>query len=980
MTDIDVIALYGPGNLSPDDLVAGFVARETTLNHFLGELRHQTEPGASPRHHLIIGQRGMGKTTLLLRIAIAVGEQPGLAARLVPLTFREEQYNVINLHVFWRNASESLLDWLEQAGHQEDAQALESALDAAETAYEKDRKAEAGGGSAWRAFRQGCERLGRRPVLFLDNLNLILDALKKHAWGLRDLLQQTDGPLVIGAAAAYPKGLSDRTAAFFDFFRITTLERLQIAEVRACLHRLAGKRGPDGAKVAALLGRDPGRIDALTEMTGGNPRTLALLYLLLESQAGEDAFADLEQLLDRMTPLYKARAEEAAPQARAVLDAVALAWDPIIANEVARESGLEVTVVNAQLARLENDGYVEKVEVSGSGRSGYQMVERFFNIWYLMRHGSRRLKQRVRWLTCFLRGFYSPGDREGLARDVLSSGNHRGRADLMAALSESMDDPVYRKALSHAAGRDLVQQSETRERIGHLVDLRDIDPEQADMVELKRRVLAMQREWPNGMDARGFWDLLGGSLEIGGAQKRRVVELLPTIEADRLAALTETLRNELAELCAAVSLSEHELGPYRAAVRDGSIGHCYDLEGASAAALHENTPGIAAMGCLVALNTANSDPDQVRATRKRFAGDGDRLWARVDGHSDIEQSDTPLRAYHRGRRLEELGFPADAESSLRKGGEMEFDNEHRSWAWGQLGYYLNEKWGRYEEAEGAYRQAVTLDPKDALPWHNLGGLLQEHLGRYEEAEAAYRQAITLDPNFAWPWNNLGDLLQEHLGRCEEAEAAFRQAIVLDPKDALPWNNLGTLLQDELGRHEEAEQAYLRSLELAEPKKQGYPHGHLAYLYWFHLNRPEDARQHAELGRQVPEDSIGRLLDAAQHLAEDSPGPAFAAFDAALAKGDAQLWSTFLLRVQRTLRYAHAKGYGPQFCEWMEAADYPARYAPLYWAFLALLEGEDILRNVSPEVRRTAERIYRGLAVGAKPPTAVKKARRRRPPR
>lgn len=572
------------------------------------------------------------------------------------------------------------------------------------------------------------------------------------------------------------------------------------------------------------------------------------------------------------------------------------------------------------------------------------MVERFFNIWYLMRHGSRRLKQRVRWLTCFLRGFYTPGDREGLARDFLSSGNHRGRADLMAALSESMDDPVYRKALSHAAGRDLVLQSDTRERIGHLVDLRDIDPEQADMVELRRRVLAMQREWPNGMDARGFWDLLGGSLEIGGAEKRRIIEQLPTMEIDRLIALTETLRNELAELCAAVSLSENELGPYRAAVRDGSIRHRYDLAGASAAALHENTPSIAAVGCLAALNTVNSDPDQVRATRKRFAGDGDRLWARVDGHSDIRQSDTPLKAYHRGCRLEELGFPADAESSLRKGGGMEFDRKHCSWAWCQLGYYLAEKWGRYEEADAAYRQAIALDPKLALPWNGLGMLLQDPLGRYAEAEAAYRQAMTLDPKYAWP-----------------------------------WNNLATLLQDELGRYEEAEQAYLRSLELWEPKEQGYPHGHLAYLYWFHLNRPEDARQHAELGRQVPECYIGRLLDAAQHLAEDSPGPAFTAFDAALAKEDAKLWSNFLVRVQRTLRYAHAKGYGPQFREWMEAADYPARYAPLYWAFLALLEGEDILRNVNPEVRRTAERIYRGLAGGAQPPTPVKKARRRRPP-
>ena len=671
MTDIETIALYGPGNLKPEDLVAGFVAREKILAYFLNELRHQTMPGTSPRHHLIIGQRGMGKTTLLLRIAVAIGETQELTNKtvattppphggrlgggqsngseaadltrphpnppplgegvlapdssplpladyFVPLTFREEQYNVINLHVFWRNCIESLLDWLEQQGRNDDAKTLEQQLNEVENAYEQDRKAEAGGNAAGRVFRQACQRLQRRPVLFLDNLDLIIDALKKHDWGLRDSLQQSDGPLVIGAASAYPKILSDRKAAFFDFFRITTLERLETAEVRACLQRLAHRRGEAGTKVAAVLRRDPGRINALTEMTGGNPRTLALLYLLLESQAGEDAFADLERLLDRMTPLYKARTEEAAPQARAVLDAVALNWDPIIANQVARDSGLDVTAVNAQLTRLENDGYVEKVEVSGSGRSGYQIVERFFNIWYLMRHGNRRLKQRVQWLTGFLRGFYSPSDRETLARDVLLSGRHKGRADVMMALSESVDDPVYRKALSHAAGRDLLQQSDIRKRIECLVDLRDIDPEQADMVELERQALAVKREWPEGIDARKFWELLGGSLEMSAAEKRKIIEQLPGMGLDELTELTATLRKEIAELRESLSITKEELEAYCVAIRDGCIHHRYDLQGASAAALYENNTSIAAVGLLLSLKGDGNLYD-VQDVCKRFA-------------------------------------------------------------------------------------------------------------------------------------------------------------------------------------------------------------------------------------------------------------------------------------------------------------------------------------------------------------------------
>lgn len=78
MLEIDTIALYDPGKLKPEYLVAGFVAREKPLAYFLAELRHQTTPGASPRHHLIVGQRGMGKTTLLHRIAIGIGENAEL--------------------------------------------------------------------------------------------------------------------------------------------------------------------------------------------------------------------------------------------------------------------------------------------------------------------------------------------------------------------------------------------------------------------------------------------------------------------------------------------------------------------------------------------------------------------------------------------------------------------------------------------------------------------------------------------------------------------------------------------------------------------------------------------------------------------------------------------------------------------------------------------------------------------------------------
>ena len=50
----------------------------------------------------------MGKTSLLRRIGMGVRDNPQLAAKLLPLSFREEQYNVHTLHAFWCNCLDAL--------------------------------------------------------------------------------------------------------------------------------------------------------------------------------------------------------------------------------------------------------------------------------------------------------------------------------------------------------------------------------------------------------------------------------------------------------------------------------------------------------------------------------------------------------------------------------------------------------------------------------------------------------------------------------------------------------------------------------------------------------------------------------------------------------------------------------------------------------------------------------------------------------
>ena len=178
---------------------------------------------------------------------------------------------------------------------------------------------------------------------------------------------------------------------------------LDLSEMRELL---AALRNPRGARtLPQRVRQNPGRIAALHQLTGGNPRTTVLLFHLYAEDFAPTVFGDLEQLLDRVTPLYKARFEELSPQMQVVAGTMANHWDPIAARQLAEATGLAPNQVSPQLDRLEKLGWVEEVELFGTARAGYQLAERFFNVWFLMRSASRRQRRQIEFLTRFLERF-----------------------------------------------------------------------------------------------------------------------------------------------------------------------------------------------------------------------------------------------------------------------------------------------------------------------------------------------------------------------------------------------------------------------------------------------------------------------------------------------------------------------------------------------------------------------------------------------
>jgi tetratricopeptide (TPR) repeat protein len=504
------LSLYNQTALSDDDFIVSFVARHELLETLLRRLR-VAEPEGGGRHYVLIGSRGMGKTSLLRRIAVAINREPDLAARYVPLSFREEQYNVLTLGDFWRNCGESLAGWAEATGRVELAHRLDS--DLLTRAWADDE-------TSAEQFSAELVSLQRRAVLLVDNMDLIIDALPSDSnWTLRRYLQARQGPIVIGAAIRPLKQGTDRDAAFYEFFEAVYLDPLDEHQTEKCMRVLAHCRGGDGDHVIEVLDKQPERLKTLHTLTGGNPRILTLIYQLLEAGQSEAAMADLEILLDQVTPYYKAKIEEyQTPQQRAVIDAIALHWDPITTGNLAHVTSIATTTLSPLLMRLRKDGLIENVETSGA-YAGHQLVERFFNIWYLMRHGTRRTKQKMRWLVVFLTSFYSLHDLADLARRADDKGvRKRWRTDYAFAFNEALE----RLSPSYANNDEL---PETVLEITTPADLKGTLPKNGKVVDERRliEVIELTRQALEFGQAANYLSCLAALDEIlarvGGAQE-----------------------------------------------------------------------------------------------------------------------------------------------------------------------------------------------------------------------------------------------------------------------------------------------------------------------------------------------------------------------------------------------------------------------------------------------------------------------------
>ena len=328
------LSLYNTGRMPPEQVIAAFAARRQQFDRIVADLAAE-KPRSRAQHHLIVGQRGMGKTMLLARIAAELRTDSDLSARFIPLVFAEEQYAVDRLSKFWLNCLDSLADARELTKDTRSVAEIDATvarLTAAGMRAAKDDQPFAD--EVYDAFAQVAEANGQRPVLLVDSLQLVFERLdngQQHS--LRELLMRPGSPILVGASPSPPPQSQDYGAAFYDQFKVHYLRPLDESEMRSLLVHLAEGAQRDDVRQRVL--QHPARLTVLRQLTGGNPRTALTLFFLYAEDFAPSVFGDLEGLLDRVTPLYKARFEELTAQQQVVASAIANHWDPVTAASVA---------------------------------------------------------------------------------------------------------------------------------------------------------------------------------------------------------------------------------------------------------------------------------------------------------------------------------------------------------------------------------------------------------------------------------------------------------------------------------------------------------------------------------------------------------------------------------------------------------------------------------------------------------------------
>ncbi|UTJ07820.1 NACHT domain-containing protein [Arcobacter roscoffensis] len=386
---------YTPDEMPEDEFLKRFVVREKVFEEIFKDIKASDYEVAN-QHFIIVGQRGQGKTTLLRKILIETKKDKNLSKFLIPVKFAEEQYQIRSLSRLWEEVADYLQSMYEDI--------FPNILDDMEEFFE-DEDYEL---KAFSYFEKHIKKENKKLLILVDNIDELIGKFsQKEQRRFREILLTSSSFRIIGGSTKMLEQHYDYSKPFYEFFKIVKLKGFNSEESKKFLLSYANTE--EKKKIKEVIENTPERLEVIRQLTGGVPRTLVMLFDIFLDEEGT-AFDDLLKILDEVTPLYKHRMDDLPDQLQEIVHTIAINWDGMYTKEIAKKTRMESKAISAQLKKLEK---YEIIESESIGKNKiYKIKERFFNIWYLMRFGRKKDRQRVEWLIAFLNSWCTKEELE----------------------------------------------------------------------------------------------------------------------------------------------------------------------------------------------------------------------------------------------------------------------------------------------------------------------------------------------------------------------------------------------------------------------------------------------------------------------------------------------------------------------------------------------------------------------------------------
>ena len=800
---------YNPGFNSDEDQKSLFVVRERYAELVLETIRENTGP--SSQHILIVGPRGIGKTSLVVRVAAEIRADPTLKKKWLPVIFSEESYEVTTPGEFWLAA-------LERLAGQTGSTILKKSYSLIRQEHDEVALRERALGQ----LLSFCRSEHKRLILIVENLNMLLgEQLSEHdAWDLRHTLLNESEIMLLGTAVTNIfSTIRHSGKAWFELFTMYQLDPLTAEETATLWNSVTNQR------------LTPPQLRPVQILTGGNPRLIRILADFATRSSFQDLLENLIHLIDEHTEYFKSQLDTLPVVERKVFVTLLDFWEPASAQDIAIRSRMSTSAVSANLSRLVAKGAVSVNQVSAR-KKVYQATERLYNIYYLMRkHGDRA--HRVQAAVRFMLAYYHDSDfvrsAVGLAKEACRLEPLR-RTDHYLAYSELIshaESPLIQMKILKDTPLEFFQSGDTPEmlRIMHerleqngVGEISDTDillslaqeAEERNSEDEAKRLLnkAVELDPTNGhvwfhlgdflletheikkagealthgleLDSDDTWGQLTWSrfLEKSGDKQGALLSVFGAIEKDP----------NRAQLWVRLGYLQHEMERY---VEAESSYRC------ATASEDKEVAGMAWQGLAEVLHYHLDRPTEAIVAYERgvkFLPSVPALVNLAELYKTIGDEEKVKRGIQRAEKL------------IRKTLKTRPNDPDLWYRLGQL-LRLSEK---LPESEAALRQAISLDPtapsyRDHLidvfvagnrldsakelcqegiessgkaeGWRRLG-YVEEHQGRIPEAATAYRRAVSIDPNYSYGWLSLGLVLLQNVtleSRLEEAEKALSRA-------------------------------------------------------------------------------------------------------------------------------------------------------------------------------------------------------------